>query len=163
MAGVEEGFGFEFADDHRAMLGAVLPTGPGWPDWRSDDRDTLLGLLAQPVDGVLFDVVENDFWHESRGERPSDDDAAVERAEAHLTTAPRMIPVFFHRCLPAGRGTFGNPVFSLHQTDVVHYGFDLLDYVANEFHVRTPDRPRRHPAPIPFWDDLVHGGPGTTR
>jgi len=154
-AAVEERFGFEFADDHRALLAEVLPAGPSWPDWRNGDELELRRSAAWPVDGVLFDVQNNCFWHESWGERPSGDDAAVEQAKAHLAIVPRMIPVYSHRCLPAGRGSFGNPVLSMYQTDIIYYGFDLLDYVAHEFYVRDPDRPWRHPKPIPFWSDLL--------
>lgn len=154
LAAVEERFGFEFSDDHRAMLTEVLPTGPGWPDWRAGDPETLRGQVDWPIEGVLFDVVENEFWHERWGERPSNDHAAVQQAKAYLATVPRMIPIFLHRCLPGGHGTFGSPVLSMYQTDIIYYGFDLLDYVANEVNVRDPHRPWRHPKPIPFWDDL---------
>lgn len=155
LTAVEEKFGFEFADDHRAMLAEVLPTGSSWPDWRHGDESALRRSADWPVEGVLFDVENNAFWHKSWGERPSDDDAAVEEARAHLATVPRMIPVYAHRCLPAGRGSFGYPVLSMYQTDIIYYGCDLLDYVAHEFYVRDPGRPRRHPKPIPFWDDLL--------
>jgi hypothetical protein len=155
LAAAEERFGFEFADDHRALLTEVLPTGPTWPDWRAGDPETLHKQVDWPVDGVLFDVLENGFWHERWGERPTNDNAAVEQAKAHLATVPRMIPIFLHRCLPAGHGTFGNPVLSMYQTDIIYYGLDLLDYVANEFHVRDPHHPWHHPKPIPFWDDLL--------
>jgi hypothetical protein len=155
LTAVEEQFGFEFADDHRALLAEVLPTGPGWPDWRTGDVPALRRQFGWPVDGVLFDVVENDFWHGSWGERPAEDAAAVERAKAFLATVPRMVPIFLHRCLPAGRGTYGNAVLSMYQTDIIYYGFDLLDYVAGEFYARDPGRPWRHPKPIPFWDDLL--------
>lgn len=155
LAAVEEALGFEFADDPRAFLADVLPTGASWPDWRNGEVDELRHRAAWPVDGVLFDVRNNGFWHESWGERPSDDTLAVVQAREHLATVPRMIPVYAHRCLPAGRGSFGNPVLSMYQTDIIYYGFDLLDYVAHEFHVRDPGRPWRQPRPIPFWDDLL--------
>jgi hypothetical protein len=46
----------------------------------------------------------------------------------------------------------------VHQTDVIHYGDNLLDYVAREFH-EPPPRPavpgeRPH---IRFWSDLAEG------
>jgi len=46
----------------------------------------------------------------------------------------------------------GNPVFSIHQTDIIWYGFDLQDYLRREF-----EMPRREPWPdevrtIRFWD-----------
>jgi hypothetical protein len=33
-----------------------------------------------------------------------------------------MVPVYSHRYLPAGRGTYGQPVLSMHQTDIIFYG-----------------------------------------
>lgn len=46
----------------------------------------------------------------------------------------------------------GNPVFSVYQTDIIYYGFDLDDYLRHEF-----DLPGRKPWPekvreIEFWD-----------
>jgi hypothetical protein len=46
----------------------------------------------------------------------------------------------------------GNPVLSVHQTDIIYYGFDLEDYFRNEFGL-----PNRKPwpaaiRPIEFWD-----------
>ena len=34
----------------------------------------------------------------------------------------------------------GNPIFSIHQTDMIYYGFDLDDYFRHEF-----DLPNRKP------------------
>jgi hypothetical protein len=43
-------------------------------------------------------------------------------------------------------------VFSVHQTDIIHYGFDLADYLRHEFglpgRAPWPERVR----PIRFWD-----------
>ena len=44
-----------------------------------------------------------------------------------------MIPVYAHRYLPAGRGTYGHPVLSIYQTDIIIYGTDLADYIDREF------------------------------
>lgn len=45
-------------------------------------------------------------------------------------------PRLGHRYLPAGRGTYGHPVLSIYQTDIIVYGTDLADYISCEF-----DRP----------------------
>jgi hypothetical protein len=37
------------------------------------------------------------------------------------------------RYLPSEPLLGGNPVFSVHQTDIIFYGCDLRDYVWNEF------------------------------
>lgn len=152
LAGVEQEFGFSFADDHRAFLAAGLPFGRGWPDWRDGDRDQLRERLAMPVEGVLFDVAENGFWYEGWGPQPAGSDDAVTVARRFLMTVPRLVPVYSHRYLPAGRGTSGHPVLSVMQTDIISQGADLPTYIRHEFGgaPRDPGRPT-----VAFWRDLV--------
>ena len=71
----------------------------------------------------------NAFWHPSWGQRPADTEQALSAARQHLSRAPKMIPVWGHRYLPAGRGTYGHPVLSIYQTDIIIYGTDLADYI----------------------------------
>jgi hypothetical protein len=69
-----------------------------------------------------------------------------------LAAAPKLIPVFLHRMMPDEPRKAGNPVFSVHQTDIIYYGHDLPDYLRQEFQVARwwtrPSEPRR----IRFWD-----------
>ena len=150
---IEREFGFTFAADHRAFLAAGVPAGRGWPDWRGADRQRLRELLALPVDGVLFDVAENDFWYEGWGPRPASPEGAVAAARAYLLTAPRMIPLYSHRYLPAA--VSGHPVLSVYQTDVIVYGDDLDDWLHREFGLGAASgSPSRRPT-VPFWRDLI--------
>jgi hypothetical protein len=50
-----------------------------------------------------------------------------------VADAPVLIPVCSHRYLPASPPQAGNPVFSVHQSDIIYYGANLLDYLQNEF------------------------------
>jgi hypothetical protein len=154
LAAIEAEFAFSFADDHRAFLAAGLPYGRGWPDWRDGDRDALRERLAWPVDGVLFDVAENGFWYEGWGPRPATDEAAVSLAKGGLVTAPRMIPVFSHRYLPAGRGAASHPVLSIYQTDVLTCGADLVDFLHEEFGLGEPAKETGRPT-VAFWRSLI--------
>lgn len=153
---LEQEFAFRFADDHRAFLAGGLPGGRGWPDWRGGDRAALRSQLAMPVEGVLFDVAENDFWYEGWGPRPSSPPAAVVAARGFLLTAPRMIPLYSHRYLPAGMT--GHPVLSIYQTDVIHYGNDIEDWLRREFRLgggeAEAEAAAKRPT-VPFWRDLV--------
>lgn len=154
---VERRFGFEFADDHRAFLAAGLPLGKSWPDWRNGDPNNLHSRLAWPVDGVLFDVEHNAFWYPAWGGRPADRGEAVTLARGLLASVPQMVPVFSHRYLPAGSGSHGHPVLSMHQTDIIFYGDDLVDYIDHEFGTRQErtNLGRQPMATVPFWRDLV--------
>jgi hypothetical protein len=152
IAAVEQEFGFTFAPDHRAFLAAALPTGRHWPDWRAANRDNLRDRLTAPVDGLLFDVAENDFWYDGWGPRPPSSAAAATAARGYLLTAPRLVPLFSHRYLPAGLD--GHPVLSVYQSDVVYYGADLADWLNREFALGEPS-PTVARATVPFWRDLL--------
>ncbi|MEU0786468.1 hypothetical protein ABZ341_33420 [Streptomyces sp. NPDC006173] len=164
---IEREYGFEFADDHRAFLAAGLPVNVPpedgqawsnpWPEWRGGDLDSLRQQLDWPVEGVLLDVEHNGFWFGGWGERPADGAAALDAARHHLREVPVLVPVYAHRYLPAGQGSFGHPVLSMWQTDIIYYGLDLVDYMNREFdeargEVDESWSPR---ATIPFWRDLL--------
>jgi hypothetical protein len=156
---LQNGFAFEFADDHRAFLAAGLPSGDGWPDWRHGTAEQLRDALMSPVTGVLFDVEHNVFWDHRWGERPADIRARLQLAAERLAAVPQMVPVYAHRYLPAGRGSFGHPVLSICQTDVICYGTDLVDYVYQEFGAGAGyerNDPLWRPRPtVAFWSELI--------
>ena len=152
---VQDRLDFSFGPEHRAFIGSAVPIGPDWPDWRHDSEVELRGRLAWPVEGVLFDVHNAGFWPASWGERPAGKADRERAARAHLARVPRLVPVYSHRYLTSDPRFTPSPVFSVHQTDVIVYGDDLVDYVAHEF-----GAPPRHPADrthVPFWTDLAEG------
>ena len=151
---IENRFGISFASEHYVFLTEGLPIGEHWPDWRNANPDHLAQLLSLPVDGVLYDVVENGFWYGSWGMRPDDTDEAVLIAGQQLAGVPRLNPVYGHRYLPSGRGTFGYPVLSVERADIAIYGADLDDYLRREFESTTQPMPK-HRDPPPFWADLA--------
>jgi hypothetical protein len=166
-ARIEPDYEFEFADDHRAFLAAGLPlNAPAakdqtwrkpWPDWRDGDPADLHEQLGWPVEGALFDVENNALWHPTWGQRPADTSTALNTARRCLTQASKMIPVYAHRYLPAGRGTHGHPVLSIYQTDIIVYGTDLADYIHNEFSGsgRSISADWTPPPMVPFWSDFL--------
>jgi hypothetical protein len=94
------------------------------------------------------------FWPASWGERPSDSRVAEDLAREQLARVPRLVPIYSHRYLAAGRTHAPSPVFSVYQTDVIYYGDDLFDYVAHEFKV-PPLHPLQLRERVPFWSDLA--------
>ncbi|MDT0388237.1 hypothetical protein [Streptomyces dubilierae] len=164
---IERDYDFAFADDHRAFLAAGLPVNVPpedgqtwsrpWPEWRGGDMESVRRQLDWPVEGVLLSVEHNGYWYEGWGRRPADGTAALDKARRHLADVPVLVPVYAHRYLPAGRGSFGHPVLSMWQTDVISYGSDLADYIHQEFdeargEVEESWNPR---ATAPFWRDLL--------
>jgi hypothetical protein len=152
VAATEKKFGFHFPPDLRALLQAGLPGGDGFPDWRSGDEAALRSWLAIPLEGILFDIEHNRFWLPEWGARPDRLEDAKRAASALIAAAPKLVPIYQHRMIPDEPREPGNPVFSVHQTDIIYYGFDLLDYFRHEF-----DLGAREPWPekvraIRFWD-----------
>lgn len=151
-----ERFGIGFPPDLAGFLSVGflsegLPAGPGFPRWRSLEK-SVEAQLAWPHEGILFDVEQNAFWMPEWGERPADIDAAKAVASAAVRAAPVMVPICGYRYLPAEPLEAGNPVFSIHQTDVIYYGHDLASYVEAEWGVgyeRGIDFSRIRP--IRFW------------
>ena len=129
----ERRYGVRFAADHRELLTLALPVGDGWYDWRARGGERVRKAIREPFEGVLFDVEKNDFWPASWGERPDSFAARSEVVKRQVGTWPQLVPLYAHRYLPAAPFGPGAPVFSVHQTDVIVFGMNLLDYAAREF------------------------------
>jgi hypothetical protein len=152
VAATEARFGFRFPPDLRAFLQTALPKGERFPNWRSGKETDLRDWLDLPRQGSLFDIEHNGFWLNEWGPRPDSLADAKRTASELVAGAPKLIPIYFHRMMPDEPHLASNPVFSVHQTDIIHYGFDLADYLRNDFHLPGrepwPDRVRQ----IRFWD-----------
>lgn len=143
LSSIQERFGFQFPPDLKAMLAAGLPSGDRWPDWRaaaigtaSESVASLRESLEWPLRGLLFDVVEhNSFWDPHWGPRPASLEEAKVIATHAVHAAPRLIPIYAHRYLPAEPCIEGNPVLSVWQTDIIVYGKDLEHYLKIESNV----------------------------
>jgi len=134
LAAAEVRFGFRFPPDLRALLAYALPTSKSAPTWRDLENPVLIARMALPLEDMCFDIEHNTFWPDEWGERPADLRAAFEVARSQVARAPKLIPVFGHRYLPDRPHSAGNPVFSVHQTDIIYYGSDLENYLHNEFY-----------------------------
>jgi hypothetical protein len=147
----QERFGLVFPPDLVALLRDRRPVrGHDWTDHVAIQR-----MLDWPFEGLLFDVEHNTLWWPEWGEKPDDPQAREEVLRSVLSRAPKLIPLISHRYLPEQPHEAGNPVFSVHQSDVIYYGTDLIDYFEREFMGRShrpwPDQIKY----IPFWSDLV--------
>jgi hypothetical protein len=112
--------------------------------------------MAWPFTGIAFDIENKKFWSEAWGQRPANLSDALEIAKAVVADAPRLIPIYSHRYIPAEPGAKGNPVFSVYQKDVIYYGIDLRLYFACEFaHLDFAQATLATPRKIRFWTDFV--------
>lgn len=50
----------------------------------------------------------------------------------------------------------GNPIFSVHQTDIIYYGENSSQYLLIEFGLRPyPEINYEYIVDVPFWSDLI--------
>ena len=128
--------------------------GRGAFDWITADVDDMRERLEWPFDGFWFDVEHGDIWWPEWGEKPVDPRDQCEHLREIFATVPKLIPLFAHRYLPEEPFESGNPVFSVYQTDVIHYGANLEDWLMREQEElsQAPWPPIR---PIRFWSLAV--------
>jgi hypothetical protein len=161
---VENDYCFTFPPDLRGLIQYALPISKGFVDWRETSPDEIWTRMDWPVEGMCFDVQHSGFWMEAWGPRPERLADAFAVVIQQVAQAPRMIPVYSHRYLPAEPCMAGNPVFSIHQTDIIHYGYNLADYFANEFRAASVEGDTHPPHPVAtkprtirFWDRVMNG------
>ena len=155
ISAAEDCWSFKFPPDLRQLLQHALPISDGFPDWRSPDSDGLRRTIEWPLDGMCFDIEHDDFWMDDWDARPDTLVAAKAIAKRAVQNAPFLIPVYSHRYLPADPCAAGNPVFSVYQTDIIFYGFDLAAYLDAEFNVPNPFPVPTAPRAIEFWREIA--------
>ncbi|KAG0470019.1 hypothetical protein HPP92_016141 [Vanilla planifolia] len=137
-ARIEAEFGFHFPPDLRAILSLGLPSGPGFPDWRSLSR--IRASINLPIAAVSLQIAHGAFWPRCWGPRPADPDRAVTSARSALRRAPLLIPLFDRCYIPCRPSLAGNPVFFVNETRILCCGFDLPDFYRRDSTFRFPDR-----------------------
>ncbi|MEU4669471.1 hypothetical protein AB0F91_16155 [Amycolatopsis sp. NPDC023774] len=152
---VEAQFGFRFSLDHRAFLTAGVPVGDRWPDWLHGNPDHLRKRLDWPVDGLLYAVEHNGFWHPSWGARPRVLSNALACARRFLAVVPQLVPVCGHAYLPGIAAASGYPVLSVYHADVAVRGWDLRGYLRHEFGAEPLAEEPADARQVAFWSELT--------
>ncbi|WIX80864.1 hypothetical protein QRX50_08910 [Amycolatopsis carbonis] len=151
---VEAQFGFRFSLDHRAFLTAGVPVGDRWPDWLHGNPDHLRKRLDWPVDGLLYAIEHNGFWHPSWGARPRVLSNALAGAQRCLAAVPQLVPVCGHAYLPGIATASGYPVLSVYHADVAVRGWDLRGYLRHEFGDAPLAEEPADAREVAFWSGL---------
>ena len=155
-------FGIIFPTDLRLFLQTELPISSSFMHWRyglynDKAKQEIVNRLKWPLKGMLFDIKNNSFWVDKWGMKPIDFKDQMKIAINELSKQPTLIPIYSHRYLSSEPNEAGNPVFSVYQMDIIHYGNDLIDYFTNEFGINMPvsfgtiEAPKR----IRFWSDMI--------
>jgi hypothetical protein len=154
-------FGIVFPPDLLCFLQTALPISTGFVNWRAalndkGERKRIKERLSWPLEGILFDVHNNVFWDNEWGRKPDDTESQIKTVTQHYKRYPTLVPIYSHRYIPAFPIEEGNPVFSVYQTDIVYYGYDIISYFCNEFQYKSleytiPAAPKQ----IEFWGKMA--------
>ncbi len=149
-------FRLDFPSDLVELLLDRRPV--GGTDWNNEE--SVRSQLAWPFEGLLFDVEENGLWWPEWGDRPAKPEERAEVLRDVVGRAPKLIPLFGHRYLPASPSRPGNPVFSVYQSDIIHYGADLGDYIDREENGSECRPWPKVMREIDFWSEMVRRNNG---
>lgn len=152
----ERYYGIRFPPDLKALLKMVLPISfPffDWTDFSSGNEHRISECLVWPKEGILWDYESSGIWfNDLWGEKPKSDSQRINVINKSIEEASKLIPIYSHRYIPSYPLESGNPIFSVHQTDIIYYGESLWDYFEYEFNrkeytLMNLKRIKR----IPFW------------
>ena len=148
----------KFPPDLKELLMRALPVSDKFVNWRDlsqENINTINEKLNWPIDGIIYDIENNEFWYSSWGHRPDNLLEATMICRVEMEKVPRLIPIYAHRYLPSEPEEIGNPIFSINQTDIIYYGEDLLSYLLIEFKIKeVEDMNYKSIKKIRFWSDL---------
>lgn len=141
---IEAKFNVLFPNDLKLFLQNALPVSDGFINWRQGLEsekiaENIITRLAGPLDGMIYDVKNNGFWFDQWGDKPEVLEDQLDLVTKYYFTYPKLIPIYSHRYIPDRPRQEGNPVFSVHQMDIIYYGFDLASYFAKEFKFELPN------------------------
>lgn len=158
---IELKFDIQFPPDLRDFVQTELPISDNFVNWRlglhsKDEEAYIRHRIDWPFGSMVFDIEHNIFWMEGWGEKSEDINKNIMVAEIYYETYPKMIPIFSHRYIPSKPYKAGNPIFSIYQTDIIYYGYDLAHYFAHEFRFELSDKfpTIDEPRYIEFWSDI---------
>uniref|UniRef100_A0ACD5YEJ9 Uncharacterized protein n=1 Tax=Avena sativa TaxID=4498 RepID=A0ACD5YEJ9_AVESA len=130
LARAEAEMGFTFPPDLRAVLALGLPSGPGFPDWRS--RAGLRAAFDLPVAAASLQIARGALWPRCWGPKPADLDRARRLARSAIRRAPLLVPLFDRCYLPCHPFLAGNPVFFVTDDRVLCCGLDVVHFFTRE-------------------------------
>lgn len=107
---------------------------------------------------MRFDIENNNFWVKNWGQKPENLEEQLVIAADKFKGYPKLIPIYSHRYIPMEPNIVDNPIFSVHQMDIIYYGYNLADYLSNEFKFTLSDNFETLTKPkhdIQFWSWYV--------
>lgn len=171
----------KFHPDHQSLIQAGLFTdikGYNWRDFSEENIAKIREMLDWPLEGILFDIEHNGYWHDEAGQKPAGlepaktmsidlfkqdvpQTAGLALAKRMFTdwykqNVPQLIPIYSHQYMCSEPDEAGAPVYSVHQTDIIYYGYNIFNYLKRVFHTDTEIQyPEWEKDSTRFWSEIV--------
>lgn len=159
---IEDHYNFKFPPDLAELLKIGIPS--LFYDWHgvaSGNKKAISRVdeaLKNLIGGIIFDVEHNGYVNK-RSDAGLPLEERINRVLQAYNDAPKMIPIFSHRFIPSFPCEAGNPIFSCHQTDIIIYGDNIIDYLYHEFgrgNSRIKDNKANGKVKeIPYWTRML--------
>ncbi|MDQ0201952.1 SMI1/KNR4 family protein [Neobacillus ginsengisoli] len=157
---IEVLYNIQFPPDLKEFLTFALPISDGFVNWIDKSKENIESItdrLNWPLEGIVFDIEHNEFWMKDWGKKPSSLKDAVNIATMYYNKAPKLIPLYSHRYIPSTPFEKGNPIMSVHQSDIIYYGENLFSYFLVEFNFKDYDHiDFENIKRISFWGDIIN-------
>lgn len=154
---IEKRYNISFPKELLCLYSVALPISNGFYNWRSEKKEDIQNLkrvLIKPIEELLEYPEEID-WNDNWGSEPEEETERKKIILSKAKDAPQMIPVFGHRYM-SELDDPENPVFSIHGSDIICYGKDLITYFQTEFGLlEKPQVLLNHLIHVPFWSDFL--------
>jgi len=139
ISSIEMRYNIHFPRSLRNFLMQALPVSEGFYNWRDSSAENIRYIkeaIARPMETLKESAEE------------------VELCEG-WDKAPVLIPVYAHRYMPMVEAE-NPPILSVHGTDIIYYGENLLDYLEVEFGTKQQrDIAFDRIQPVPFWSEIM--------
>lgn len=156
---IESLYSIKFPVELKKFYSRKLPVSAGfynWRDKRSSNMNLIKGALDTPLKEITDDLREELFWCDKWGVRPAEFIESNRILLRRYEEAPKLIPIYSHRYIPFVEDAEEVPIFSVHGTDIIYYGDNLISYLEIEFGFRKyDDIDRNNYQYIPFWSDFL--------
>lgn len=154
---VENIFQIKFPGSLREFIMTELPISKGFYNWknmRNDNVQFIKSIINKPFSDV-YCMAKEVYWCDAWGEEPEDKEDITKEVRERLKEAPKLIPIYSHRYMPAISDE-NPPIISIHDLDIVYYGENLEDYLYVEFGNKAQNEIGfENIIRIPFWSDIM--------
>jgi len=131
----ENRYKITFHRDFKLFLQHPVSTSSEFYDYsaplNSEGSNQILNALSGFQRGIEFDIKHNSVWNATWGSKSDEVEKKLANFRKVYTNAQKLYPIFGHRALVSN---FPHSiVISVHQTDIIVYGYNLAVYLQHEF------------------------------